>query len=404
MSIEEPMIRALLSGALACALVAQTQDPGPAAPPLTFEVLLSRATSDPALLRLEADLATRQRQLAATGGVLREGPTLTAETGRRSGPMATGTDKVAQVEAPLLLAPAVRSEAAQSLDRAQGSLLALARAEARHRLRLAYLEAWLAEAQLRLRGSQIHLTETWVRVAQARVDSGSDPAYQADLVRGDLLRLRTDLGEAQRRASEAWAALRALADLPAEPLPLAEPGTPVLPAPIGLAEAFQKSLIRRALADRTAADRAAFELQQALKTSRWSLKGSYASEGDERITRLGVAFRLPRSGELGAQKREEATGRSALAREAETTAYHLASRFQTAFTRLRTFGDPPTPWRFDLALQAVDLRLQEGKERPSDALLLRRQLLEAESATLQRLREAHALAAELDLLTLGDAR
>jgi hypothetical protein len=52
----------------------------------------------------------------------------------------------------------------------------------------------------------------------------------------------------------------------------------------------------------------------------------------------------------------------------------------------------------------VDLRLQEGKERPSDALLLRRQLLEAQSATLQRLRDAHALVAELDLLTLGDAR
>jgi outer membrane protein TolC len=308
------------------------------------------------------------------------------------------------VEAPLLLAPGLRTGARSSLDQAQGSLLALARAEARHRLRLAYLDAWLAEAQLRLRASQIELTETWVRVAQARVDSGSDPAYQADLVRGDLVRLRTDLGEAQRRASEAWAALRALADLPMEPLLLTEPGAPVFPPSDGLGEAFQKSLIRRALADRTAADRTSFELQQALKTSRWSLKGSYASEGDERITRLGVGFRLPRPGELSAQKREEATGRVALAREAEATAFHLESRFQTALARLRTFGDPPGPWRFDLALKAVDLRLQEGKERPSDALLLRRQLLEAESATLQRLRDAHALAAELDLLTLGDAR
>lgn len=397
------MIRALLPGALACALMAQAQGPVPS-PLLTYEVLLSRATADPVLLRLEADLAARQRQLAATGGILREAPTLTAEAGRRTGPVATGTDRMAQVEAPLLMAPSTRLEAAQSLDRAQGSLLALARAEARHRLRLAYLDAWLAAAQLRLRSSQLELTKTWVQVAQARVDSGSDPAYQADLVKGDLLRLRTEHGEAQRKASEAWAALRALTDLPADLQSLADPGPPALPAPEGLPDAFLKSLLRRALADRIAADRTAFDLQQAIKASRWTLKGSYASEGDERIARLGVGFRLPRSGELGAQKREAATGRNALNREAEATAFQLESRFQTALIRLHTFGEPPTAHSFDTAMKAVDLRLQEGKERPSDALLLRRQLLESESASYQRLREAHALIAELDLLTLGDAR
>lgn len=395
------MIRALLQGALACALAAQAQEP---APPLTYEALLSRATADPAQLRLEADLAARQRQLAATGGLLREAPTLTAEAGRRSGAGASSTDKVAQVDAPLLLAPALRAGARDSLDRAEGSLLALARAEARHRLRLAYLDAWLARAQLHLRGAQLDLTETWVKVAQARVDSGADPAYQADLVRGDLLRLRAELGEAQRRTSEAWAALRALADLPVDPLPLADPGPPALPSAEGLSEAFQRGLLRRAQADRAAADRTAFELHQALRGSRWSLKGSHASEGEERVTRLGVAFRLPRPGELSAQKRETSAGRGALAREAEAAAFQLESRFQTALLRLRTFGEILPPRRFDAALQAVDLRLQEGKERPSDALLLRRQLLEADSASLQRIREGHALAAELDLLTLGDAR
>ncbi|MBP1772336.1 MAG: hypothetical protein H6P99_1499 [Holophagaceae bacterium] len=395
------MLRALLQGALVCALAAQAQEP---VPPLTYEALLSRATADPTQLRLEADLAARQRQLAATGGLLREAPTLTAEAGRRSGAGTTSTDKLAQVDAPLLLAPTLRAGARDSLDRAEGSLLALAGAEARHRLRLAYLDAWLAGVQLRLRSSQLDLTETWVKVAQARVDSGSDPAYQADLVRGDLLRLRADLGEAQRRAAEAWGALRALATLPAEPLPLADPGAPALPSPEGLGEAFGRSLMRRALADRVAADRTAYDLQQALKASRWSLRGSHAAEGDERITRLGLAFRLPRPGELGAQKREASAGRGALAREGEAAAYQLESRFQTALTRLRTFGEVLPPRRFDTALQAVDLRLREGKERPSDALLLRRQLLEADSASLQRLRDAHALAAELDLLTLGDAR
>ncbi|MFN7958555.1 MAG: hypothetical protein U0P46_09565 [Holophagaceae bacterium] len=397
------MIRALLSGALACTLTAQAQGPVPT-PPLTWEALLSKASPDPAQLRLEADLAARQRQLAATGGLLREAPTLTAEAGRRSGPGTSSTDKVAQVDAPLLLAPALRTGTRDTLDRAEGSLLALARAEARHRLRLAYLEAWLAGAQLRLRSSQLELTETWVKVAQARVDSGADPAYQADLVRGDLLRLRTDLGEAQRRASEAWGALRTLADLPPEPQPLADPGHPELPKEEGLDGAFQRSLVRRAQADRHAADRAAFDLQQALKGSRWSLRGSHAAEGEERITRLGVAFRLPRPGELGAQRRETAAGRGALAREAEAASFQLESRFQTALLRLRTFGEVLPLSGFDAALKAVDLRLREGKERPSDALLLRRQLLEADSASLQRLRDGHALAAELDLLTLGDAR
>jgi hypothetical protein len=57
---------------------------------------------------------------------------------------------------------------------------------------------------------------------------------------------------------------------------------------------------------------------------------------------------------------------------------------------------------FEGALAAVDLRFREGKERPSDALLLRRQVLEAQIASLQRLRDAHALLAELEVMTLGD--
>lgn len=178
----------------------------------------------------------------------------------------------------------------------------------------------------------------------------------------------------------------------------------MLPNPAGLTEAFQTGLLRLAQQDRSAAERAAFDLQQALRSSRWSLKGTYAAEGEERITRLGLAFRLPRPGELGAERREEAAGRSALARETETASFLLEARFQTALARLATYQDPPPPQRFEASLKAIDLRLQEGRERPSDALLIRRQLLEAESASLQQLHDAHALAAELALLTLGAAR
>lgn len=393
------MLRSLLPGALACALSAQAP-----APPLTYDSLLAKARPDPWLLRLEADLAARQRHLAATGGVLKEGPTLMAEGGRRVGPSATTTDKVAQVDAPLLLAPATRGKARRTLDATERTTLALGRAETHQRLRLAYLDAWLAQAQLDLKAGQSEVTETWLRVATARVDSGSDPAYQVDLVRGDLVRQRAELGEAHRRLAEAWAALRTLADLPAQPEPLADPGPAALPDPAALPGAFESGLARRALADRLASEEAAFLLQQAVQSSRWSLRGSYASEGDERITRLGVAFRLPRAGELGAQRREASAGQAALRREGESAQLQLASRFETALARLKAFGDPQEARGFEASLRAVDLRLQEGKERPSEALLLRRQLLEAESAALQRRRDAHALMAELDLLTLGDAR
>lgn len=399
------MHRALLGAALLGVWIAQAQSPAPLTPaPLTFDQLLTNVAPDPLTLRLEADLAARQRQLAATGGLLREGATVAVEAGRRTGPNGASTDKTAEVDLPLMLAAGDRQRAGASLDRLQGPLLALAKAESRHRLRQAYLDAWLEMRQVAQRQSQMALMGTWLKVAQARVDSGADPAYQADLVRGDLLKLETELSEAQRRWIEAWGRLRSLADLPLEPQPLASPGTAKLPALENATRAFEQSLYRRVQTDRATADLTAFELEQSLKRSRWSLRGSYASEGDERIAKLGVGFRLPRPGELSAQNRERATGRRALERESQNAASQLESRFQAALARARSFPGTVELPSFGSALAAVDVRLKEGKERPSEALLIRRQLLEAESAALLRLHEAHALVAELELLTLGDVR
>ena len=53
---------------------------------------------------------------------------------------------------------------------------------------------------------------------------------------------------------------------------------------------------------------------------------------------------------------------------------------------------------FRQAVEAVGLRLQEGKERPSEALPIRRQLLEAQLAALRRHHAHHTLAAELQSL------
>ncbi len=375
-----------------------------APPPLTFEALAALAKPDPQQVRVEWDLAARSRAMAATGGLLREAPTLVAEAGRRVGPLQRGTDRVLQVEAPLLLAPGLRSDAAHRLEEAGTASRALARLEARLRLRTAYLEAWAGQAQLRLRQEQLDLTRTWLEVARARVASGADPAYQVELVLGERLRQQAELGQSQRRAAETWAALRNLAELPKESLDLADPGAPLLPEPTGLSASFEAGLLRDALRKQQGLDRSAFDLQQALRGSRWSLRGSHSAEGDERVTRFGVALRLPRGGELRALDRERETGRTAMRVEAEAAERILESRFLAVLERLRTFGEASGAPDFEAALRAVDLRLREGKERPSDALALRRQLLEARFSALQRQQEAHALAAEIEHLCTGVSR
>jgi hypothetical protein len=53
---------------------------------------------------------------------------------------------------------------------------------------------------------------------------------------------------------------------------------------------------------------------------------------------------------------------------------------------------------FSQAIAAVGLRLQEGRERPSEALPIRRQLLEAQMACLRRIHAQHLLTAELQTL------
>ena len=69
----------------------------------------------------------------------------------------------------------------------------------------------------------------------------------------------------------------------------------------------------------------------------------------------------------------------------------LDARFQSALTRLQT-ATPPLPFTgFEQSLNAISLRLSEGKERPSEALPIRRQLLEAQAASYRRLQAAHLL-------------
>ncbi len=275
------------------------------------------------------------------------------------------------------------------------------RIEARFRLRQAYLDAWLTERLLQLREADLATVLTWLQAAQARLEAGADPGFQVSLVEGEVLRAQADLDEARRQRLNAWAGLRTAAEVPELPVLLAAPGEALPLGAEGLPAKLEASALRKAIQSRLDLEQQALRHQEAVATSRWSLRGSYYKEGEDRISMVGLAYRFSRPGEGQAIHRETEAALQATKRELETALLELDARFQSALTRLQT-ATPPLPFKgFDLSLKAVSLRLSEGKERPSEALPIRRQLLEAQAASYRRLKAAHLLTAELQALTDG---
>jgi outer membrane protein, heavy metal efflux system len=388
-------MRSFLLGVLPCLLMAQS-------PPLSYDDILQHARTDPEQFRTEALLAERHRALNGTRGFLREGPSLGISAGPRTHPVAaTTTDQSVDLDFPLFLAAGTRRRLEAALGQADPALREAARIEARFRLRRAYLEAWLAARLLDLREADLVTVQTWLKAAQARLDAGADPGFQVSLVEGEVLRAQADLDEARRQHLNTWAGLRTLADVPGAPTPLADPGETAPPASIELQGRFEASTLRRAIQSQVELEQKTMRHQEALATSRWSLRGSYGREGEERVGKVGLAYRFSRPGEGQAIHREAEATFQATQRELEIALLELDARFQSALTRLQTTA-PPRPFTgFDLALRAVSLRLSEGKERPSEALPIRRQLLEAKAASYRRLQAAHLLTAELQALTDG---
>jgi len=386
-------MRTFFLGALPCLLMAQ-------APPLAYEDILKRARTSPAQYRTEALLAERHRALSGTRGFLREGPSLGLAAGPRTNPMLpTSTDQSVELDLPLFLSPGTRRRLEEALGQADPALRAAAGTEAQFQLRRAYLDAWLTERLLQLRDADLTTVESWLKAARARLEAGADPGYQVSLVEGEVLRAQADLDESRRQRLNAWAALRTVADVPGGPAPLADPGDPPpLPA-AELAAKFETSALRRAIQSRLELEHRALLHQEAVATSRWSLRGSYAREGEERIGKVGLAYRFSRPGEGQALRRETEATLQASKRELEVALLELDARFQSALIRQQT-ATPPMPFKgFDLSLNAISLRLSEGRERPSEALPIRRQLLEAQAASYRRLQAAHLLNAELQALT-----
>jgi outer membrane protein TolC len=257
---------------------------------------------------------------------------------------------------------------------------------------------------LQLKREDQGLVETWLKAARARCDAGMDPPFQASLVEGEIAKSRLELMEAETRRAETWSRLRSVATLPQSPTSLADPGVPKLPSSEGLLARFEAGSMRKSIQSRMELETSALRHKEALGLSRWSLRGSYSKEGEERIAKLGFAYRFARPGETQAVRRETESGIRNLRKDLEIAMNDLDARFHIAFERLRTVGPFDEPRSYAAAIQAVGLRLEAGKERPSEALPIRRQLLEAQVAELRRQHALHLLQAELEALTEGGTR
>jgi hypothetical protein len=370
--------------------------------PLDLGSVKAAAFEDAGVARLRADLAERRRQLAAAGSFAREGPLVGVEAGpRRLENDGTKADLSVEADVPIRLRGGARAAAAVRLDEAAPVLLAAADAEAARRLAEAYADAWLAASRVEALAGQRTLLEGWRDAARKRVEAGADAPFQAALVEADLLRSRGELDRARREAAEAWGALRALADLPEAPQELASPAIPAWPGANEAKARFEAGVARASVDARLALDLAFGSLESSDRLERWSLLGSVAKEGADSVARAGLAYRFPLPGERTAGDEASKFFQRTRRREADAERRLLEARLAGALERAREFGALPDGRAFEEALAAVNLRVLEGKDSPSDAVLSRRQLLDGRLGALERLRDASLLSAELDALTKG---
>jgi len=388
-------MRTFSLGALPCLLVVQAA----AQSPLTYQDIQAKARSAPEQWRTDALLAERQRQIQETRWFLRDGPTISFLAGPRRTPGGPGTtDKALDLDFPLFLSSNTRANLEGSLGQAHPLLKEAARREGVLRLRSAYLDAWLASRILALREADYATVERWLKSAQARFEAGSDPAFQVSLVEGELLKTRQDLDDAWNQEARTWGVLVALADLPMGPLPLADPGPiPEIPT-VDLERRLEEGPLRKALLAQTKLEEQSLRLKEAQALSRWSLRGSYSAEGNEKVARFGLAVRLPRPSEGNSIRSNTEAQIRASQGSARQALAELDARALGAISRMKMVPANRSTPDFTKAIEAVGLRLQEGRERPSEALPIRRQLLESQMASLRRHHAQHLLAAELKTL------
>jgi len=367
--------------------------------PLTYDDILVKARPTTEQWRMDSRFAEWRGQLQETRGFLREGPTVSLDAGARRSPGLTrSTDKGVELELPLFLSPKIRSDMERSLGVADPLMVESARREAALRIKIGYLEAWLAQRLLALRETDLSTVEHWLQATQARAKTDTEPSYQVSLVEGERLKAQQELDEARNQVARAWAGLIFLADLPAMPVPLADPG-PIRPiSEENIEQNLRQCPLRKALLAQVNLEERSLRLKQAQTLSRWSLRGSYSTEGEDRISRLGVAVRLPRPGEAMTVHQSTETQIRVLQGEYRQALAELDARILGVVYRFqKASAVSPVP-DFTRAIEELGLRLEEGREQPSEAFPVRRQLLEAQMAALRRIQARHMITAEIQFL------
>jgi hypothetical protein len=377
----------------------------PAAPSgLALEEVERRARPAPEALGAAAQLAAAERDAARSRGVLLEGATLTAAAGPRRTPEADDADVELGLDLPLAADGAARAAARQALEAARRDLVAAAAIEARLALRTAYLGAWEAAEAARLARLSADAAQGWLAAVKARVAVGAEAPFEASLIAAEAAASRAALAGAEARVRTAWTELAARADLDAEPVPLREPPAPRAGA-IGEGEGGPSAL-QAAVRSGAALEIALAALESARSASSWSLGATAAREGEEKVALLGVGYRFPLRGEGAARASAFAAARAERQRAAEIELERLAGRLAGARARATALAGaaPLDAAEIDRALAALDARLAAGKDRPSQALPLRRQLLEAHAVALAIRAERLRALYEIEALTTESSR
>lgn len=384
------------AGALLFLLLATSAVAAPQA--LDFDDVLAARRPSPDEVSTQLLLAEVRRSTAGGASRAAEGTSVSVLGGPRRGESGESeADLGVGIDLPLLAGRGSRAELAAILERVEHPLVAGSRAIAAADLVAAFVDVWLAQSSAEVRELDLSAAEEWLVAARRRVEAGADPPYEPVLVAGERDRALVELVAVRRELELAWGGLAALADvgpaprevtlegLPgAAPQPAAEDG--VAGGSIGAREQLAVGLAR---------------LRGSSARSRWSLAGEVATEGDERLAHVGVAYRIPLRGERSAIELEQAAAETQATREAETARAALRARLAAARPALAAAS--PTFDSSDVlrAQQALAARLAEGKERPSEILPLRRQLLEARLAGLAARAATAKAAAEIHFLLGG---
>lgn len=384
-------------------LVGLTAAAPAATPALDLAGALRAARPSPERLAAESALAAAERDLSLSHGLLLEGPALRIEAGPRRTPSGDGSDLALDVDLPLAADRTERRAAGEAYRRAREDMLDAADLEARLGLQLVYLDAWETGEALALAERDLAAAESWLTATEARIAAGADAPYEATLVAAEVGVARLNLAAARERRQVTWSELFVRADVGETPVVLREPvGGNMEAGPRGV----ESSTLARALDSRAALERALVTLEAARAESRWALGATFAREGEEDVARLGLGYRIPLAGQVAARSAARVAALAESSRSAEIGRARLGGRLAGALDRLgglRT-AKPLFPPDIDRALAALDARLAAGKDRPSQVLPLRRQLVGALRTALAARAASLRAAFEIEALTTETSR